>query len=74
MHSLCDCEQHSDQCTIRCGGFFLASTEPLGLWARLVSDLTADVGGSEENSVERPSKLMEKSQQRSRAEGVPGVG
>jgi len=36
--------------------FFLASTEPLGLSARFLIDLTIDVAGSDEKSTERHSK------------------
>jgi len=35
--------------------FFIASTEPRGLSARFLNDLTTGVAGSEEESGEQPS-------------------
>ena len=56
--------------------FSIASTEPQGLSARFLVDLTKEGAGSEEESDERPSKTVAKRWQRSKEvteETVPGV-
>ena len=56
--------------------FSIASTEPQGLSARFLVDLTTEGAGSEEESGERPSKTVAKRWQRSKEvteETVPGV-
>ena len=57
------------------GGYFIASTEPQGLSARFLVDLTTVGAGSEEESGKRPSKTVDKRWQPKEVteETVPGV-